>query len=109
MFGNKLKEYRTKNHETQENIAKLCGVHYATVSSWERGQAEPSYEILKKLAEHFNTSPNELLGINDYGEDKFEQLKRLLEENDLKVNDDLTIEKLDKALTIIKVLEEEQK
>lgn len=59
--GNKIKEYRELNKMTQKDIAGILGVEPATISKYEAGTIEPSIESLKRLAETFNVTVDELI------------------------------------------------
>ena len=59
--GNKIKEYRELNKMTQKDIAEILRVEPATISKFEAGTIEPSIESLKRLAETFNITVDELI------------------------------------------------
>ena len=59
--GNKIKEYRELNKMTQKDIAEILGVEPATISKYEAGTIEPSIESLKRRAETFNVTVDELI------------------------------------------------
>ena len=69
MLGDKIKLYRENKKMTQNDIANILDVSPATVSKYESGALEPNIESLKRLAELFGISIDEL--INDEG-DKFD-------------------------------------
>ena len=69
MLGDKIKLYRENKKMTQNEIANILDVSPATVSKYESGALEPNIESLKRLAELFEISIDELL--NDE-EDKFD-------------------------------------
>ena len=60
-IGNKIKKYRELNKMTQKDIAEILGVEPATISKYEAGTIEPSIESLKRLAETFNITVDELI------------------------------------------------
>jgi len=68
-IGNKIKLYRENNKMTQKEIAEILGVEPATISKYESGMIEPNIESLKKLAETFEITIDELLKDE---EDKFD-------------------------------------
>jgi tetratricopeptide (TPR) repeat protein len=52
-FGDLLKDYRKQKKKTQRQLADLLGVHYNTISGWERGNNLPgSKSIVLELARH---------------------------------------------------------
>lgn len=67
-IGNKIKEYREFKKMTQKDIAEILEVEPGTISKYESGIIEPNIESLKRLAETFNITVDEL--IND--EEKFD-------------------------------------
>lgn len=69
MLGDKIKLYREDKKMTQNEIANILDLSTATVSKYESGALEPNIESLKRLAELFEISIDELL--NDE-EDKFD-------------------------------------
>lgn len=70
-IGNKIKEYREANKMTQKDIAEILGVEPGTISKYESEMIEPNIESLKRLADTFNITVDEL--IKD--EDKFDVSK----------------------------------
>ena len=50
-----LETYRLENKLSQEKLAKMLGVHYATVNRWFNGRCKPNkiqtYHIKKLLSE----------------------------------------------------------
>ena len=68
-IGKKIKKYREKNNMTQRDIAEILDVEPGTISKYENDMIEPNIESLKRLAETFNITIDELL--NDE-EDKFD-------------------------------------
>lgn len=70
-FGNnyiKIKLYRENKNMTQSEVAEILWIKPATISKYEAGTLEPNIESLKRLAELFEISVDELL--ND--EEKFD-------------------------------------
>lgn len=64
-FGNKLKELRTQNNMTQQQLAAQIGVSKSVISYYELQERIPSPEILLKLASVFHVSTDYLLGISN--------------------------------------------
>ena len=60
-IGNKIKSYRENKKMTQKEIAEILGVEPATVSKYELNMIEPNIQSLKRLAETFEISVDELL------------------------------------------------
>ena len=52
-FKRLVKELRTKLIITQEELANLLGVSFASINRWETGRFEPTMKIKRKLAPLF--------------------------------------------------------
>ena len=63
-FGNKLKELRTQNGLTQQQLATQLGVTKSVISFYERQERTPSPEVLRKMAVLFKVSTDFLLDID---------------------------------------------
>lgn len=61
-FAERLKELRKMKGLYQGDIADILGVTRQAVSQYERGEREPSYEVLEILADYFNVDSDYLLG-----------------------------------------------
>lgn len=110
MFGERLKELRKSKKVTQEDIAKKFDVNPATVSAWEVGKAEPSYEVLTELANYFGVSVEYLLNFNQDDLDKIERLKQALKEAGMwdYEMDDMSEEDFKKAMKIVAMMKGEK-
>lgn len=62
MFASLLKELREKTGLTQGKISEILNVQTRTYGSWERGERQPDFETLVKIADYFNVSTDYLLG-----------------------------------------------
>lgn len=63
-LGNRLRSLRLEKNYSQEKLAELTSLDRTYISGLERGKRNPSYLILRKLAEVLAVSPNQLF----YGE-----------------------------------------
>lgn len=63
-FKDNLKELRLERNLGQVELAKAVGVSKGVISLWENGLREPSMYSLIALAKFFNTSIDELVGLN---------------------------------------------
>ena len=106
MFGERLKELRKEKNLTQTDIAKIFNVTDATVSTWEVGKAQPSFDILMELAKYFNVSTDYLLGIIEDDKPKIEKLRQTLREAGIMVGTDLSYDELNRALRIVEMMKE---
>ena len=61
MLGEKLKLYREKHNMTQKEVAEILEVEPGTISKYELGMIEPNIDSIKKLADTFNVTIDELL------------------------------------------------
>ena len=61
----RIKELRQKHHIPQVRLAVELGVSQNTISRYETGEHEPSYDALIAIADYFNVSVDYLLGRTD--------------------------------------------
>ncbi len=71
-LGENLKKLRNERAITQETLADFLGVSFQAVSKWERGESCPDIEMLPAIASFFNTTTDDLLGV-----DKFEHESKI--------------------------------
>lgn len=62
-LGERIAYYRKKAGLTQEGLAEKCSVSAQAVSKWENGLSAPDVALFPVLAELFNVSCDELLGV----------------------------------------------
>ena len=60
-----IKYYRKINNITQQTLKKELNVSQAIISKWEQGMSDPSSEKIKKLAQLFNITVDELINNNE--------------------------------------------
>ncbi len=65
MTGVKLKiaELRRQKGIGQQQLAEVLGVTFQSISKWETGTTMPDITLLPSIAEYFNVSVDELLGL----------------------------------------------
>ena len=56
-FPAMVKEYRTANSLTMEQLAKKIGKTKSTISKWESGTRSPKIQEIEELANFFNIDP----------------------------------------------------
>lgn len=61
----RLKELRTKNNYSQTYVAEYLNISRQAISRWENGNATPDLDNLILLAKLYNTSVDDLLGIQN--------------------------------------------
>lgn len=59
----KLKDLINDHDITQEQLAKIIGVHRKQVGRWINGQSEMGIEKLKKICEYFQVSADYILDL----------------------------------------------
>lgn len=62
LFNERLKELREEQGLLQADLAKILSVSKSTVSDWEIGRNQPSYDMLIDIARYFDVSIDYLLG-----------------------------------------------
>jgi len=61
MLHERLKQLRKEKKLSQQELAKLSNVHYTNIGRYERGDAKPSIEVLSRIANALEVSPDYLL------------------------------------------------
>ena len=64
-FNERLKALRKKAGLTQSDFADKTGVHFQTVSKWERGASAPDISALSVIAKTLNVTLEGLLGVEE--------------------------------------------
>jgi transcriptional regulator with XRE-family HTH domain len=60
-FKDRLKEARTKKKFSQNELAKLAGIHVTNISRYERGENRPATDVLSKLANALDVTTDYLM------------------------------------------------
>lgn len=60
-FGKRLKAEREKNNLSKSLLATNIGIHYSQIGRYEREEASPSADILKKLANELSVTTDYLM------------------------------------------------
>ena len=60
-FQDNLKSLRQSKKLTQSELAKMLAVDQRTISAWEKGVCEPSFQLLSKLCEIFDETFDNIL------------------------------------------------
>ena len=72
-----IRRLRTKHGVTQETIADFIGVSAQAVSKWERGDGLPDITMLPALANYFDVTLDELMGMDELrNRETLENMKR---------------------------------
>jgi len=63
-FGRRLRDARERaGYKSAQQFAGILGQEPHTYRHWERGEAEPDFEMLTRICELLDTTPNELLPV----------------------------------------------
>lgn len=77
----KLKEIRTTKGFTQKELAEKVGVDTSSISKYETGVAEPSYEVLMKLARVLGVSIDSFSDVEIEADDTEQEILEYLRNN----------------------------
>lgn len=82
-LGQRIKLLREEKNITQEKLAKCVGISRGSLSMIEISKREPDNETLIKLADHFDTSIDYLLGRTNqrYSQEKLYDQKSIYLDN----------------------------
>ncbi|WP_176087544.1 helix-turn-helix domain-containing protein [Leptospira alexanderi] len=97
-FPVKLKELRIQKGFSQENLAKMVGLHKNHIGRYERGDSQPTADKIRKLADALGVSGDVLLGNTTQDQAKiqigdrdllnlFSEVEKLSSEDKEKVSD----------------------
>ena len=75
-FGTRLRFLRKQATLTQEQLGNILNVSPSTIGMYERGEREPSYSLLVKIATHFQVSIDYLLDHNMAEKNLFPSLSK---------------------------------
>lgn len=64
-FHIRLEHLRYRDFISRAALARKLHMSSAAVGRWERGETQPSFEVLVKLAKIFKVSTDYLLGLTD--------------------------------------------
>lgn len=86
-LGNNIKNLRTTKKMTQEELAELLGTTSKSISRWEQSLTYPDITLLPFIANIFEVTVDELLGVENIKQDEYvKELKKLA--NDHAMNND---------------------
>ena len=91
----RLKELRAKKNMSLRDLASVLNISYSSLGKYERGEQQPSYETLIKIANYFNVTTDYLVGITNAKLPDFRKIS-----DDLNLSDD-SIAKLKKLPLVI--------
>lgn len=67
----RLAELRKRKGATQQDVAEILNISFKTVSKWENGGSMPDITVLPALAEYFEVSVDQLLGLVPLAEEEY--------------------------------------
>lgn len=77
-FGDNLKLFRTERKLSQGELAELVQMHSTHISRYERNQANPTIDVVRKIAEALKVSADQLI----YG-NKEQMAREKIQDNEL--------------------------
>lgn len=60
LLGKRIRELRTKRGLSQERLSELCGVSSRHISEMERGESNPSFQIMEQVTSALGISMKDL-------------------------------------------------
>ncbi len=69
-LGERIKNLRTQQNQTQDELAKLLCINRSTMANWETDRAQPDLDTLIKIAAHFEVSLDFLATGHCHGEQR---------------------------------------
>lgn len=64
-IGKRICDLRTLANETQEDLANFLNCNRASVANYENGKRTPDANTIIKIAKHYNTTTDYILGVTD--------------------------------------------
>lgn len=64
-FSDRFKQLRKQRNLSQQDLANQLGYTKSRINMYERGEREPSYEVLEEIADYFNVDLDYLHGKSD--------------------------------------------
>jgi len=93
-IGEKIKYLRIKSNITQGKLADYLGISFQSVSRWESCLCYPDLEILPAIANYFNVTTDELLGVDNLNKQgRIDEINKKVQANFSKglVDENITI------------------
>jgi len=66
IFAERLKRLREERELSQRKLAAILGLNHSSYARYEHNTAEPTQEMVLKIADFFGVSVNYLFGTDDY-------------------------------------------
>lgn len=58
----RIKELRSEMHKSLRDVAAELNISYSSLSKYERGEQQPSYETLMRMADYFDVTTDYMIG-----------------------------------------------
>lgn len=94
---NRIKQLRESRNELQKELADKLQTTQGTLSRWERGEAEPDFDMLLRIAKHYGVTIDYIL-MNDAKENP---LREYLTTKYGRVFSDLDIDNIEEIIEAI--------
>lgn len=80
LLGKRLRELRAKRGLSQERLSELCGVSSRHISEIERGESNPSFQVMEQVTAALGVSMKDLFDFEHHQDREYalEELVRLL-------------------------------
>ena len=75
---NRIKNLRLENDLSLRELASELNISYSSLGKYERGEQEPSFETLKKIAERFHVTIDYLLGFSNVKNPNYTEINKEL-------------------------------
>lgn len=75
---NRIKNLRLENDLSLRELANELNISYSSLGKYERGEQEPSFETLKKIAERFHVTIDYLLGFSNVKNPNYTEINKEL-------------------------------
>ena len=72
-FGTNLRNLRIQRGLTQQKLAKEMHMSQASITAYETGYREPSFEIVRKFSEYFDVPPSVLMPFGEVSDEEYVQ------------------------------------
>lgn len=69
IVGERIRDRRVQIGLSQEQLAHAIGSHQKQISRYEKGENDPTAEVVIRIAKALQTTPDWLLGFDDLEED----------------------------------------
>ena len=81
-FGTNLRNLRIARNLTQMAVAKDLGISQASITAYETGTREPSFDVVRRFADYFGVSPFQLMPFGDYSiEENVQRMAESIHQN----------------------------